>query len=68
MGWFIIAHIFSTLVGLIGIGRLSEQEKDLEILILRHQLAILERKLKKPVKPTRAEKLMLAVCVSVPPS
>ena len=46
------------------IGRLSEQEKDLEILILRHQLAILERKLKKPVKPTRAEKLTLATLVA----
>ena len=43
------------------IGRLSQQEKDLEILLLRHQLAILERKLDKPVKPNRAEKLTLAV-------
>jgi hypothetical protein len=52
------------LIELINIGRLSEQEKDLEILILRHQLAVLERKLKKPVKPTRAEKLTLATLVA----
>ncbi len=64
MGWFIIAHIFSTLVELTNIGRLSEQEKDLEILILRYQLAILERTLKKPVKPTRAEKVTLATPVA----
>jgi hypothetical protein len=61
MGWFIIAHIFSTLIKLISISRKSDQEKDLEILILRHQLAILERKLDKPARPTRAEKLTLAV-------
>jgi hypothetical protein len=45
----------------VSIGRLSQQEKDLEILLLRHQLAVLERKLDKPVKPNRAEKLTLAV-------
>jgi hypothetical protein len=52
MGWFIIAHIFFTLIKLVsyspaesrGIGRKSDQEKDLEILILRHQLATLGRK------------------------
>jgi hypothetical protein len=44
MGWFIIAHIFSTLIKLISISRKSDQEKDLEILILRHQLATLGRK------------------------
>lgn len=43
------------------IGRLSEQEKDLEILLLRHQLSILERKCYKPVRLTRAGKLTLAV-------
>ena len=46
MAWFIITHIFSTLLELIGTSRLSEREKDLEILILRHQLDILERKQK----------------------
>ncbi|MBT7216907.1 MAG: hypothetical protein HN672_09540 [Chloroflexi bacterium] len=30
-------------------------------MILRHQLAILQRKFKHPVKPTRIEKLTLAV-------
>jgi len=41
MVWFIITLIFSTLVDVIRIGRLSDQEKDLEIMILRHQLDIL---------------------------
>ena len=59
--WFILSYLFSTLISLVSIGRLSEQEKDLEILLLRRQLAILERKLDKPGRPNRAEKLTLAV-------
>ena len=61
MGWFILTHIFSTLLSFVGLGRLSEQDKDLEILLLRHQLSILQRKLDTPVKPSRVEKLTLAV-------
>jgi hypothetical protein len=52
------------LVELTNIGRLSEQEKDLGIMILRHQLAILEQKPGKPVKPKRAEKVTLATPVA----
>lgn len=40
---------------------LSNHEKDLEILILRHQLDILERKQTRPIRPSKAEKLTLAV-------
>ena len=61
MGWIILKHIFSTIFNFIWIGRLSNLEKDLEIIVLRHQLAILQRKLKHPVKPTRIEKLTLTV-------
>jgi hypothetical protein len=51
MGWFILEHIFSTILAIITISRLSSQEKDLEILILRQQLLILQRKLNSPIKP-----------------
>jgi len=44
MGWFIRKHIFSTILSIINIRRLSNLEKDLEILILRQQLSILQRK------------------------
>lgn len=64
MGWFILAHIFSAIVAIFRIGRLSEKEKDLEILVLRHQLSILQRKLNHPVKPNRIEKMTLAVLVA----
>jgi hypothetical protein len=43
MGWFILKHIFSTILSIINITRLSNQE-DLEILILRQQLSSLQRK------------------------
>jgi hypothetical protein len=61
MIWFTIAHIFATLLDLIQVGRLSPTEQELELLILRHQLDILERRQKKPIRPSRVEKLTLAV-------
>ena len=54
-------QVFSTLLELIQIGRLSDQEKDLEILVLRKQLAMMEQHLDKPVRLSRAERLTLAV-------
>ena len=57
MAWFLITHIFSTLLELVGTGRLSERLKDLEILILRHQLDLLERKQNTPIKPNHAAKM-----------
>jgi len=48
-------------MAIVSIGRLSEQEKDPENLVLRQQLAILQRKHHKPVKPNRAEKMTLAI-------
>jgi len=61
MGWFILTNIFSTLLSLIRVRNLSNYEKNLEILILRQQLAILQRKHNKPIKPNRAEKMNLSV-------
>ena len=56
-----ILHIFSTVLELIHIGRLSEKDKDLEIMILRHQLDVMTRLQAKPIKPNLVEKLTLAV-------
>jgi len=61
MGWFILKHIFSTILSIINITRLSNQEKVLEILILRQQLSILQRKHYSPIKPNHVEKVTLAV-------
>ena len=64
MAWFILAQLFSTLIQLVLVRQKSDQQKDLEILILRYQLAICERKLQTPLKPFRAEKLTLAILVA----
>ncbi|MCK5633704.1 MAG: hypothetical protein KAI06_01385 [Anaerolineales bacterium] len=74
MGWFILKHIFSSIFNFITIGRLSDHEKELEILVLRQQLSILQRKLNRPIKPNRVEKIssllpftnriLVSLCVS----
>ena len=64
MAWFILAHFFGALLGLLGLSRRSAADKDLEILILRHQLNIVARKQQKPIKPSRANKLIFAVLVN----
>ena len=61
MVWFLVAQIFSTLISLIQICRMAETDKDLEIMVLRYQLGIAERKMQKPVRCNRAERMTLAV-------
>ncbi len=60
MGWFVVAQVFSALLELFILSRQTEQKKDLEILLLRRQLAIVGRKLDKQLRVSRAEKLTLA--------
>jgi hypothetical protein len=61
MLWFFIGHIFSVFLSLIRASRLSENDKDFEIIILRHQLDVMVRKQNKPIRPNRAEKAILAL-------
>ena len=63
MIWSAVASIFSVILELIQISRLSDHDKDLEILVLRYQLGIADRKLNRTIKPSRIEKLTLAVLV-----
>jgi hypothetical protein len=44
MIWFMLMQIVSTLLEWVRLGQQTDEEKDLEILLLRQQLAILERK------------------------
>lgn len=57
MGWFLLAKLFSALISLVRLGRLSETEKNLEILLLRQQISILLRNRDHPVYATRIERL-----------
>jgi len=56
-----VTLVITSLFSIISLTQLSDPEKDLEIMVLPHQLTILQRKLKHPVKPSRIEKLGLAV-------
>ena len=56
-----VFQVVSTLVELVSFGRKSERAKDLEILLLRRQLAIYERKQVQPMCLSRSEKLPLVV-------
>lgn len=49
MIWFALLCLFFALDELITVRHLAEYEKDLEFLLLRQQLPILERKLNQPV-------------------
>jgi len=64
MVWFLVAQIFFTFISLIQIGRISDTDKDLEIMVLRYQLGIAERKMKKLIRAYRAESMTLAVLAS----
>ena len=64
MIWSAVAHVFSLLLELIHISRMSDLDKDLEILVLRYQLGIADRKLNRTIKPDRIEKLTLAILVN----
>ena len=61
MIWFMVLQVVSTLVELVRLGRQSESEKDLEILLLRRQLAIYERRQQRSPRLSRGEKLTLVV-------
>jgi hypothetical protein len=57
-------HIFRLLVDLLATRRLSDQRKDFEILLLRHQLCILQRKMPQSPRISMWEKGILAVLAS----
>jgi putative transposase len=56
-----VLQVVSTLVELVRLERQSESDKDVEILLLRRQLAIYERKQDRASRLSRGEKLTLVV-------
>jgi hypothetical protein len=59
MRWFVLFHVFSSLLYLLRLSRLASSDKDLEILLLRHQLSGYERKHDQVVGPSRWDKVLL---------
>ncbi len=61
MVWFVLLHLGTLLVDLLTATRRSDRDKDLEILLLRHQLRLLQRERPRPPRLSRWEKLTLVV-------
>ena len=64
MIFFLLAHAWSLLLDLIWLGRRAQHDKDIEILLLRQQLRILQRNQPRAPRISRWEKLTLLVLVS----
>jgi putative transposase len=61
MIFFLVAHTFSVLLDLVMLIARSEQDKDIEILLLQQQLRLLQRKQSRSPRVSRWEKLTLLV-------
>src|SRR4051794_19277883 len=61
MVWFVLGHFVAFLVDLALGTRPGDRDKDLQILVLRHQLRLAQRQRPRPPRLTRSEKLTLAV-------
>jgi putative transposase len=59
--WFMLAHFVAFLVDLFSARRADDRDKDVQILVLRHQVRLLQRQCPRPPRLTRGEKLTLAV-------
>jgi hypothetical protein len=57
MVFFYLAQALSPVIDLIRLGRRADHDKDLEILLLRQQLRILQRKQSRATRLSRWEKL-----------
>jgi hypothetical protein len=61
--WFVLTHLATFLVDLVTVRRRTDRDKDLQILLLQHQVRLLQRQ-RPPPRLTRWEKLTLAVLAS----
>src|SRR3954454_8917607 len=61
MVWFVLGHFVAFLVDLALGTRPGDRDKDLQILVLRHQLRLAQRQRPCPPRLTRGEKLTVAV-------
>ena len=59
-----MAHCFASILDLFTVRQGSEAEKDIQILLLRQQVRVLQRKARQPKRFSRFEKTLLAVLVA----
>ena len=61
MLWSLIAQVIKVILDALSAHVITNPDKDLELLVLRQQIRILERRVGKPVRPSRVEKLLLTL-------
>ncbi len=61
MLYYLFARVFALLLDVLMMSWVSERQKDIELLLLRQQLRILQRKLNQSPRISRGEKLLLVV-------
>ena len=61
MLWSLIAQVVALVLDLLTLRTSAENDKTLEVLVFRQQTRILERRVGKPTRPTRIEKLLLTL-------
>src|SRR6266478_2676168 len=59
MLWWLMAQVGKVILDVLSLRLMGYPAKDLELLVLRQQIRILERRVGKPVRPSRVEKLLL---------
>jgi putative transposase len=60
MVWCVLLHLVGLIVDLLSGARRKDDEKDLQIALLRHQVRLLQRRVPRPPRLSRWEKLTLA--------
>src|SRR5260221_1073457 len=61
MLWFGIAQVIQVLLDVLSLRVVADPDKDLELLVLRQQIRVLERRVGRSVRLSRVEKLLLAL-------
>ncbi len=61
MLWSLIAQVVKVILDVLSLHLITDPDKDLELLVLRQQIRVLERRVAKPVRPSQVEKLLLTL-------
>ena len=61
MLWSLIAQVVQIILDALSLRLIADPDKDLELLVLRQQIRILERRMSKSVRPSCVEKVLLTL-------
>jgi hypothetical protein len=61
MLWSLIAQVVKVILEVLSLRLTADPDKDLELLVLRQQIRVLERRVGKLVRPSRVERLLLTL-------